>query len=203
MIRNPVEMVASRHANLLVGYQEDVADLEAAWRLQASRAAGEALPRRCTEPALLQYRAFAAIGDQLERFMAAVPEEQRMVIVHDDLRADARTEYLRVLAFLGLPDDGRTHFAVVHQSMALRWAGLLGFQERLSRLPFYRPARALAHAVGFRPAALLHKANLHAAERKPLGRAFARELVDAFLPQVEKVERLLGRDLAAWKAPRG
>jgi hypothetical protein len=31
--------------------------------------------------------------------------------------------------------------------------------------------------------------------------AFEQELLTAFRPQVEKVERLLGRDLAAWKAP--
>lgn len=202
MIRNPVEMVASRHANLLVGFQEDRVDLEAAWRLQARRLGGEALPPRCAEPALLQYRAFAAIGEQLERFMVAVPEAQRMVIVYDDFRDDPRAQYLRALAFLGLNYDGRTDFAAVHSSMALRWAGLPTFQERLSRFPLYRPARALAHAVGLRPAALLHKANLRTTERKPLRPAFERELVEVFLPQVETVERLLGRDLAAWKAPR-
>jgi hypothetical protein len=203
MIRNPVEMVASRHANLLVGYQEDVADLEAAWRLQARRAAGEALPPHCAEPALLQYRAFAAIGEQLDRFMAAVPAAQRMVIVHDDFRADPRAQYLRVLAFLGLADDGRTHFAAVHRNMRLRWVGLPKFQERLSRFPLYRPARTLAHAIGLRPVALLHKANVRTTERKPLRPIFERELVDTFLPQVEKVERLLGRDLGGWKVPRG
>ena len=202
MIRNPVEMVASRHANLLVGYQEDVADLETAWRLQGPRSLGEALPPRCTEPALLQYGAFAAIGDQLERYMAAVPAKQRIVIVYDDFNADPRTEYLRVLALLGLADDGRTVFARVHRGMALRWPGLPEFQERLSRVPLYRPARALAHAVGLRPGALLHKANRHVMRREPLRPEFERELILALVPQVEKVERLLGRDLAGWKALR-
>jgi hypothetical protein len=199
MIRNPAEMVASRHANLLVGYQEDVADLEAAWRLQARRAGGEALPRRCAEPALLQYGAFAAIGDQLERFMAAVPEKQRIVIVYDDFRAAPRLEYLRALALLGLGDDGRTAFEPVHRSMALRWRGLPAFQDLVSRLPLYRPMRALAQAAGFSPGALLHKVNLQTRQRRPLRPQFERELAAAFLPQVEKVERLLGRELAAWK----
>jgi hypothetical protein len=202
MIRNPVEMVASRHANLLVGYQEDVVDLEAAWRLQARRAAGEALPPQCAEPALLQYRAFAAIGDQLERFFVAVPAAQRMVIVYDDFGADPRAEYLRVLALLGLADDGRTGFDPVHRGMALRWSGLPGFLEGLSRRPIYRPARRLAHAVGLRPGALLHKANLRTQPRPPLSPGFERELIAEFLPQVETVERLLDRDLGAWKVPR-
>jgi hypothetical protein len=202
MIRNPVEMVASRHANLLVGAQEDVADLETAWRLQARRFAGEALPPRCTEPALLQYRAFAAIGDQLERFMDAVPAAQRVVVVYDDFSADPRAEYLRVLALLGLADDGRVRFGRVHQGMALRWHGLPAFQQRLSRLPLYRPARGLAHALGLSPGALLNKANHHPRQRRPLRPEFAHELIVAMLPQIEKVERLLDRDLTAWKIPR-
>ncbi len=202
MIRNPVEMVASRHANLLVGYQEDVADLEAAWHLQSRRAAGEALPAQCAEPALLQYRAFAAIGEQLERFLALVPPAQHLVILHDELGADPRRAYLRVLALLGLADDGRTRFPTVHAGMALRWEGLPEFQLRLSRSPLYRPARALAHAVGFSPGAWLHARNRFPQRRKPLRPEFERELIAAFLPQIEMVERLLGRDLAAWRAPR-
>jgi hypothetical protein len=204
MIRNPVEMAASRHANLLVGYDEDVADFEAAWRLQERRFNGEALPLRCREPALLQYRANAAIGDQLERFLALVPAAQRIVIVFDDFRADTRREYLRALALLGLADDGRTDFAPVHRNLALHWAGLPDFLIWLSRRAprLYRRARAVARGAGLSPGALLTKANMYAAPRKPLSAAFERELIAAFLPQVEKVERLLGRDLAAWKTPQ-
>jgi hypothetical protein len=65
----------------------------------------------------------------------------------------------------------------------------------------YRPARALAHAVGLSPGALLNKANLHTGRRKPLRPEFAHELIVAMLPQIEKVERLLDRDLTAWKIP--
>jgi hypothetical protein len=87
--------------------------------------------------------------------------------------------------------------------MALRWPGLPGFLEGLSRRPFYRPARRLAHAVGFRPGALLHKANLRTRQRETLSPGFERELIAEFLPEVETVERLLGRDLGAWKVAPG
>jgi len=202
MIRNPVELVASRHSNLLFIHQEDVADLETAWRLQERRLRGAALPAGCREPGLLQYRANFAIGDQLARFFELVPAEQRLVVVHDDFRAHPRREYLRVLSLLGLADDGRTDFAPVHENQVLRWAGLPEFQAWLSRraAALYRPARALAHTVGFSPGKLLNEANVVTRPRKPLRPEFERELVAEFLPQVEKVERLLGRDLSGWKA---
>jgi hypothetical protein len=203
MIRNPVEMVASRHGNMLIGHQDDVADLETAWRLQDRRRRGEALPRRCKYPGLLQYGAFAAIGDQLEQFFELVPAEQRIVIVYDDFHADPRREYLRVLALLGLTDDGREDFARHNQSPALRWAGAADFHEWLSKRWLYRPARALAHAMRLHPTAVLNRTNLHVKPRKPLRPAFERELIAFFLPQVEKVERLLDRDLTAWKTAKG
>ena len=203
MVRNPVEMAASRHASLFVEFHEDVADFETAWRLQERRMRGEAIPPGCKAPALVQYRNYAAIGDQLERFLALVPAEQRLVVVYEDFRADTHREYLRTLALLGLTDDGRANFAPVQQNLALHWPGLPGFQARLGRRLGWlrRPARAVAHAMGLSPAAVLNKANLHRARRKPLRPQFEQELIADFLPQIEKLERLLGRDLAAWKAP--
>ncbi|HYD25338.1 MAG TPA: sulfotransferase [Croceibacterium sp.] len=199
MIRNPLEMAASRHADLLFGPNEDVAEFEAAWRLQERRRNGEDLPPGCREPAVLQYLANAAIGDQLERFVALVPPAQRLVIVYDDLRRDPGGEYRRVLEWLGLPDDGRGDFAPVHARRALRWAGLAGWQRALARRVgwLYRPARALAHAAGISPAAL----NVRPAPRRPLRAEFEAELIAAFAPQVDKAARLLGRDLAAWRTP--
>lgn len=201
MVRNPVDIAITRHASMVVLYQEDVADFEAAWRLQERRLAGEAVPPRCTERQLLQYRANALVGDHLERFLALVPAPQRIVIVYDDFRADPRREYLRALALLGLDDDGRMEFPLVNTRKALRWTGLLDFRDwvgkRLGRL--LGPAKALAKATGFHPFAPLYRANQRPSPRKPLRPGFEEELIAEFVPQVEKVERLLGRGLTAWK----
>ena len=138
MIRNPVEMVVSRHANLLRDRDEDITDFEVAWRLQEERLRGDFLPARCRFPEVFQYRAYAAIGDHLERFFARVPARQRIVIVYDDFRADTRGEYLRALALLGLADDGRAEFAPVSQAYALRWSGLPDVQRWLGPPPRLR-----------------------------------------------------------------
>ncbi len=204
MIRNPVEMAASRHANLLHGSNEDVEDFEAAWRLQEQRRRGESLPQGCTVPGALQYFQNAAIGDQLESFLAIVPAGQRLVIVYEDFRADPRAEYLRALELLRLPDDGRMDFAPVHASRNLRISVAGALQRWLKRRMgrFYEPVRSAAHAAGFTPWKLLDRFTARSSPRKPLRPAFEEELIAAFIPQIEKVEKLLDRDLASWKIPR-
>jgi hypothetical protein len=203
MVRNPARIAISTHANMRAYGLEDVADFETAWRLHERRLRGEALPRRLRAVELLHYRAFAQVGDQLERFFALVPANQRIVIVYDDFRSDPRREYRRTLELLGLADDGRAEFARVNATWAMRWAGLPFLPARLERRfgALYRAGRAAGHRIGLHPFAWLAKANRHAWRRKPLRPAFERELIAELLPQVEKVERLLGRDLAAWKTP--
>lgn len=203
MVRNPVELVTSLHSLMVLGGNEDVRDFEAAWRLRSRREQGRSIPSGCVEPGLLQYEAYGLIGDQLERFVAKVPAGQRMVILLDDFRMDPRSHYLRVLDLLGLADDGRADFAPVNANRALRSTTLDRLSRSLpSRLgPFYAPARAAARAFGIRPLTIVERLNRHIAPRKPLREEFEAELIATFLPQIEKVERLLCRDLASWKMP--
>jgi hypothetical protein len=203
MVRNPVEVVTSLHSIMVLSLNEDVRDFETAWRLQSRRQRGQCIPAECVEPGMLEYEAYSLIGDQLDRFIKTVPPGQRAVIVYDDFRSDPRGEYLRVLNLLGLPDDGRADFARVSANRALRSPILARLARSIPRRlgPLYAPARAAARAFGIRPLTLVERVNRPLAPRKPLRAAFEAELIANFLPQIEKVEELLGRDLTRWKAP--
>lgn len=200
MIRNPVDMAASLHSELLATYQEDVRDFEAAWRLQLRRAGGDALPPECAGGEVLQYQQMCAVGDHLERFFANVPEPQRLVVLFDDLSRNAGEQYARVLEFLGLEDDGRRRFTPVRTNRNLRSPRLArvhrSMPRRLGRL--YGPARTIARSVGVSPSLLVNRLNVEHAPRPPLRPSFRAELVSVFAPQVERVSRLLDRDLSHW-----
>jgi hypothetical protein len=203
MVRNPVQIAASLHSNMLLGLNEDVRDFEAAWNLQSRRREGRNIPPGCAEPVLLQYQSYASVGDQLERFMALVPPTQRIVIVFDDFQVNPRRQYRRVLNLLGLADDGRTDFAPVNANRKVRSSQVFRLLRWLpvGLGPLYPPARTAARALGIRPLRFVERINRPVAVRKPMREAFEAELIATFLPQVEKVEKLLGRDLASWKAP--
>jgi hypothetical protein len=204
MLRNPAEMAASFHAHLLQMLQEDVPDFERAWRLQDARSRGRHLPRAMINPAKLQYARVCALGDQLERVMALVPDENLLVLFFDQLCAEPRALYLRTLEFLGVADDGRVSFERVNANQVRRGRRLSRLHRELPRRlgPLYAPLRALVRRLGISPSEIVTRMTLREAGRPPLAPAFEAELVRAFLPQVEKLEVLFGCNLDHWKRPR-
>lgn len=202
IVRNPAEMAASFHSEMVQSFQEPVKELERAWALQVRRAAGRGpFSRDTIEPRKLQYLWACALGDQLERLFAHTGAENRLAILFDDLVRDPRQVYTETLRFLGVADDGRTDFPRMNRNRNLRSVGLAAAHRGIPRLlgPLYAPARALARRVGLSPSAIVNRFNIREGERRAIDPAFAAELREAFRPQVEKLERLLGRDLSQWK----
>ncbi|HEX8655184.1 MAG TPA: sulfotransferase domain-containing protein [Allosphingosinicella sp.] len=201
LIRNPVAMAASLHAQLVFSQDEDVPDFEEAWRLQPVRRSGKHVPARCADPTKLQYERVCALGDQLERFMDLVPEANRLVLFSEDLAFDPRAVYLRALAFLDLTDDGRRGFERVNENWRQRSPWLTGFHRRLpQRLGrAYGPLQALAERLGVSPTSIVRRLNFTQGSRRPLDPRFEAELAAAFDPQVLKIETLIGRAFPHWR----
>ncbi len=200
ILRNPVEMAYALHGELFYNLTEDIESFPEAWALQESRAQGRNIPRQAKEPKLLQYRVVCAIGDQLERFMARVPPQQRLVLLFDELKGDPSSIYSRILSFLALPSDERREFRKENPNKVLRFRRLAHLHRDLPRLlgPLYRPARAMGSALGFSPSRILERVNVRESARPPLDPHFRRSLEAEFQPQVEKVARLLGMELNGW-----
>jgi len=170
MLRDPTEMVPSWHAQKLHERQEVERDLEKAWRLEESRRRGEKLPSRLKATDALLYSQVASLGTQVERLLEIFPGEQVNAIFMDDLRQDPRSVYVRTLEFLGLSDDGRQDFEVHNKRRMSRGGILSAFGLRKSQVPI-----------------------------PTLSPQFEDELRRHFVGEVEKLERILGRDLQSWK----
>ena len=204
MLRRPSEIAVAYHMQMRLHEMEDIESFEDAWSAIESRRRGERpLPPRCIQPELIQYDRVASIGDQLVQAFETIPSSQRLVLLFDDFVADVRQSYLEVLAFLELPDDGRDTFERTNAARQTRFPVL----TRLLRSPtavaatrvakrylgggLYDSARALKHGVMFR-----------SQRRPPLAADVERDLCDFFVPQVQRLENLLQRDLSHWKVPK-
>ena len=197
MIRNPAELVPSLHSQLLFTRDEDVLDVRTAWRLQWQRAEGKAVPKRCRQPAFLQYGAVAKLGDQIERLLTVFPRENVKIINFSDLVADARTTYLDVLRFLGAPDDQREEFPRINTNRhhkSLRFGNILMRQPPSVVRLVKRTKRALGYSE-FKRIGLTNFVLRYAAKhtpREPVDEAFKAELADFFREDAEKLERITG-----------
>ncbi|HMM49307.1 MAG TPA: sulfotransferase [Miltoncostaeaceae bacterium] len=202
MVRNPLELVPSLHGQLLYEVDEDVADVATAWALQGARARGEHLPPSVRVPAFLQYGAAASLAGQLERVYASIPRERVLVIVFDDLRADAGAVYRRTLEFLGVPDDGRTEFPRVNPNTVHRAPRVAKLTQRPPRAAL-AAARAVKKVTGIRKLGVLDRVrsrNRVVAERAPLAPEFLAELANHFHADVARLSELIDRDLTGWTA---
>jgi hypothetical protein len=135
-LRDQTDFLPSWHHHLLFRFAEDIENFEEAWRLSGKRAN---VPQTCLEPKLLDYAAVADFRAQVERYLAAFPREQILVIPFREWTSDPRATYLRILDFLGLEDDGRSEFPRVNEakSYRIKWIGKL----------IARPPRLAAAAV--------------------------------------------------------
>lgn len=206
MVRNPVQMLQSYHGRVLFLLDEDQQDFEAAWRLQAERAAGRRLPRDCRDPNLLRYGDIGRIGAALQTLFDTVGRERCHVVVYDDYARDPAAVQREVLGFVGLGFDGPvdTRRRNVNRTYRYRWL------QRLLRRPpkavaqtMVRAGKGQAAPGTKRPpvARLIHrlrKWNVAYLPRAALDPGFRRELLDTFADDVRLLSRLIGRDLTPW-----
>lgn len=201
MLRDPVEVAYAYHMEQLWARNEDVEDFEVAWRLQDDRARGKFVPDTCVAEQFLQYRELALFSPQIERLFSLVPEEQRLVLLIDDLKREPEQVYRTALRFLELNDDNKTTFPVINPSHKHR-------SELIANLVLKppRPIRGVifrfrAWARRSRPwwIEAIKSALRVRQKRMPLRPEFERELRECFIDDIEELERLIGRDLSSWR----
>ncbi|MFT5598773.1 MAG: hypothetical protein ACI9V8_001278 [Urechidicola sp.] len=131
MIRNPIDMAISLHAEYIQTGWETVTSFRGAWDLQRTRASGRSIPPMCPEVKALQYGGMCAVGEQVDRFFSLVSWEKVKSIFFDEFKVHTREVYLDVLDLIGVEDDSRTDFPV---SNARKSIGNHVFQQVINRL---------------------------------------------------------------------
>jgi hypothetical protein len=201
MLRNPIDLVQSLHAQKLLEGEESVADFAAAWRLQSEREAGRGLERSARRPRLLLYGRVARLGEQVERLLQIFPREQVHVILFEEFAAAPAETYRRVLEFLGLPDDGRSQFAAENprRHITRPWLWSLA---RWRPTGLLAPLRRVGHRIGLgRLSSRLMDQSAGVMPRKELDPALRQELEEFFDEDIRLLESLLEKDLG-WRRPR-
>jgi hypothetical protein len=187
-------MLPSYHALLLYYMDEDVEDFEKAWRLQQERAGGSSLPGRCTDPRLLQYAEMARLGKHVEALFRVTGRDRSLVIVYDDLVSDPAASYRKLLDFRRNESRSYRH----------RWLHRLIYRpplvstERLVRFVAGRTRKG-GRSAWTRWRKRLIQWNTVPRQPDELSPELRREMHDALGEDIERLAKLLDRDLGAWR----
>ncbi len=198
MLRNPVDFLYSAHSRLLIR-QEDITDFEAALGAEEWRKQGMKIPPRALSAEALFYRDLAKFSEQLERYYDIFGKEKVTVIIYDDLRDDTAGVYRNTLEFLEVDPDFQTDLKVVNPNTKLRSVLLDQALAKSTRMVNRRfgSGSLQARALGKVNKSLV-KWNETKAYRPPMDPQLRKRLLTEFVPEVERLSALLGRDLTHW-----
>jgi hypothetical protein len=202
IFREPADFLRSLHLQLIQSHVETQRDLATALSLEVERAHGHKIPRRSHRPQSLQYSEHVRYSDQLARLRAAFAEEQLLVLIYDDLRADNPGTLQRVLRFIGAdPALSPRGAPQANPSVLIRAQGLETAMNALAtgRGPLgaaaSRAVKTLLPASARRRAMSIVRSQLIAGDVPPVDDALMRTLRRRYKGEVEAFGEAIDRDL--------
>jgi len=211
MLRNPVDVLHSFHAQLIYNGDEDIMDFEAALEAETKRKSGELqIKKGLRFNERLFYSEVVSCAEQVQRYLYLFPKEQVYIIIYDDFRIDTAGVYRKTLEFLNVDPMFQPDFPIVNPRKMLiphrviGKKGWRGFLLRMIELPV-PPVRFMIQTT---PQTLRNYLKRVLFDMKPSGHPnqqnppmcseTRRQLQKTYRLEIEKVEKLLGRDLCSW-----
>ena len=197
MLRSPVDMLYSLYQQFCYTLDENLPSFEEALAAEERRKQGADLPPTLQiMPEALFYQETVKFTEQVSRYLEVFGREQVHIIIYDDLKAETRAVYQQTLEFLNIDTRFEPDFNAVNASKYPRNAVI---QRFLMRPPAWVMAAGKAVLPLARPLYWkLRGMNSRHEARPPLDPALRSQLQREFLPEVERLSQLLGRDLTHW-----
>ena len=211
-LRDPVSMLPSLHARLLVTGDETIRDFPTAWAKIGDRAAGKSVPKRAVDPRWLRYDWAGQLGQNVERFLDTVGRDRCHIVLFDDLTNDPQGTYADLCRFLGIEPWPGTDFEPQRINKTIR----IGWLQRLLKRPpkairtamagekFHAREKKVGSSQGpllagiFRVRKRLLEWNKVPVKRQPLDPAVRQQIIDRLRDDVILLSKVIDRDLSHW-----
>ena len=192
MLRNPIDIAYSWHAQAVHSFGETEMNFKKAWHLQEKRKLGCAIPKINRVREALWYGDLFKLGEQVRRLLKHVPKERVHFVIYDDFNNNAEQEYLKVLMFLGLDPYRPESF---HRINASKGYKNLYLKIMLDIIPYIRRKFGIKINLGFGITRKLKQWNTIFQTRQPLDEIFKDEIKAYFSDDVKLLSNLLERNL--------
>lgn len=197
MVRNPVELVVSLHAQRLIDGAENIRSFREAWGIEKYRRQGKFVPLSCVDPKHLFYSDWGRLGTQLNQILGIIPKGKIKIFLFDDFIKDTASVYENVLDFLELPNDKRGIFPRVRGRQNIRYFTL--HRLLVTAWRFWLPARRIiTRGKGFGLVDYVSGKWNSAPADKTIDPETYNMLLSFYKSEIILLEDLLRQDLSHW-----
>jgi hypothetical protein len=199
MLRNPVDVIAAHHSQILYECYETEKSLRRALELEQVRRkvfAGQSISIR---DRVTFYREIVAFSSQIQRYLERFSRDQIHFVIYDDLKKDSPFVYKEVLRFLGVDPNFEPSYTIENANKILRSSRIQIF---LRETPDWvtRGSRYLLPSAQwrYRLKTYLKKLNSKPVAREAMPDDLRVSLARELLPEIDRLSNLLDRDLTHW-----
>lgn len=205
MLRNPVDMLQSFHAQQIYNTDEEITCFEDALNAENGRRNGTIkINDRLRIKGKLFYSEVVAYTEQVKRYLSLFNKDQVQIIIYDDLKKDTAAVYRNTLEFLNVDPTFKPDFPIINaRKVIIRHTNdrkdknaIVHFIKEIIKATI---SRQLCSNL-CRPLANNElKADACSYPQYPVMDPLTRkQLQEKYRPEVERLSVLLGRDLSFW-----
>ncbi len=197
MIRNPVDMIYSYYSKLVSNGDENILDFKSALEAEEKRKRGIFIPKNIRFKERLYYSEVVRFSEQIERYFNIFDKDSVHYVIYDNFKYDTKNEYKKTLEFLNVNPHFQPEFKIFNQNMRIRSNALRDFFKNPPPWAYLFGKLVPPYMLKFIHNKL-DRINIKYVKRKPMDPELRKTLRKQFLPEVQRVSILLGRDLSCW-----
>ncbi len=200
-IRNPIDFIHSWHAQMTKSSFEPIENFERAIKKEQDRKKGY-IPKNTLIPSELIYTGIAQFSKFINHYFNYFDRKNVKIILLDDIKDKPKNTYQDILEFLEVNNINFTpEFEIRNPNIENRLIFLKNFIESSNYQIIKKPLqKILPKSIRKKMFFTLKNKNTKVKPRKPMNPKLKRKLKEQFKPEVEKLSKLLNRDLITlWK----
>jgi len=194
LLRNPIDIIQSWHAEKLWSGTEITENIELAWKFAKVRRNN--VESKYNDDAILDYPRIAMLGDQIQFLLNYFSKEQIKFIIFDELVKNTKEQYNDVIKFLELPFHNKDDFHIYNPYKEYKVKWIQNFLTHPPRLMIFI-LNIFKQLVGIKKINIIPKIlkiNTYHPHKPELKQTFKNKIIDDYYDDLQKLSKLLNKD---------
>ena len=200
MLRKPSDLIYSAYYQNVYNGIETAKTFEEALMLENTRKINSNNKVSYAEALHLQYSRFVRYEKYLKNYYEVFGKKNILIIFFDDFKIKTEEEYNRVLSFLSLKKEATVSFKKYNASKKTKSSLIRSLLKKPPRLFVVLGKLFFSKKIRRKMLSYLKKKNTIYVKKIPILKETERILDKKYMPEVNKLEKLLDVDLSHWKS---